>query len=419
MSKCIIGFGKCSYFYFYILGSFLFKNLKTFFSKPNDILIMNGHRLVKSIYKYFGYIIFGFLFKFILNRNLKSQKQNEDNEKKSNDLIFYNALDLGYSNKSFFLFIIICFLYIIYQESVEAFMFFRLKTLLFWTAHLAFMFLFMYCYFPENIYKHQQFSIILVIIVDSILIVFATFLKNRDDKNIYQSKGIPLCISIIVSYILFAFLNAFSCVQLKKYMDKKYLSPYNIIILIGVIGFILSLLTSLFFSVFGNSCPGKYEKNIFCYCDARTYFDEVKSSFKDNKKLFLIKAFIINPINLIIEFIYITLDIFIIKYLDPIYSVLAETINLLIFIFIAYFDKYDDKLRFGIYISSEIFKIIGFCIYLEIIELRFCGLDKNTRKNIISRGDIDSDQARNNKSNSNFSVEENYNIIEENLFPYD
>ena len=98
---------------------------------------------------------------------------------------------------------------------------------------------------------------------------------------------------------------------------------------------------------------------------------------------------------------------------------MAETINLLIFIFIAYFDKYDDKLRFGIYISSEIFKIIGFCIYLEIIELRFCGLDKNTRKNIISRGDIDSNQARNNKSNSNFSVEENYNIIEENLFPYD
>ena len=287
---------------------------------------------------------------------------------------------------------------------------------MFWTAHLLFMLIFMNCYFPQKIYKHQKYSIILVIIVDSILIIFLTFLKTKDEKNIYQLKGIPLSISIIFVYIIFAFLNAFSCVQIKKYIDIKYLSPYNIIILIGIIGFILSFLTSLFFSIFGNSCIEKHKKDILCYCDARSYFDDVKSSYKDNKTLFFFKAIFLAPINLFIEFIYITLDIFIIEYLDPIYSVLAETINLLIFIFFAYFDHSDDKLIFIIYISSEIFKIIGFCIYLEIIELRFCGLSENTRKNIISRGESDSEQAKNNKSISNVSVEENYNIIDENLF---
>ena len=39
--------------------------------------------------------------------------------------------------------------------------------------------------------------------------------------------------------------------------------------------------------------------------------------------------------------------------------------------------------------SSDITAIIGFLIYLEIIELNFCKLNKDLRKNIIMRGEID------------------------------
>ena len=35
---------------------------------------------------------------------------------------------------------------------------------------------------------------------------------------------------------------------------------------------------------------------------------------------------------------------------------------------------------------SEILSILGYAVYLEIIELRFCGLDKDLKKNIIERG---------------------------------
>ena len=35
---------------------------------------------------------------------------------------------------------------------------------------------------------------------------------------------------------------------------------------------------------------------------------------------------------------------------------------------------------------AEILAIIGYAVYLEIIELRFCGLDKDIKKNIIKRG---------------------------------
>ena len=177
MSKCIIGLGKCSYFYFYILGSFTCNNLKYLFSRDN-ILVMNDHKLVKSIYKFTSYILLGILSNFILNRNLKSKNENNensDNERTSSQLIFYDALNLEFSNKNIFLFILICSIYIIYQESVELFHFFRLNSLLIWTAHLAFMLIFMNYYFPQNIYKHQKYSIISVIIIDSILIIILTF----------------------------------------------------------------------------------------------------------------------------------------------------------------------------------------------------------------------------------------------------
>ena len=40
-------------------------------------------------------------------------------------------------------------------------------------------------------------------------------------------------------------------------------------------------------------------------------------------------------------------------------------------------------------ISGDIASIIGFLIYLEIIELNFCKLNYNLKKNIISRGEND------------------------------
>ena len=56
------------------------------------------------------------------------------------------------------------------------------------------------------------------------------------------------------------------------------------------------------------------------------------------------------------------------------------------FIFPNYFQS---KFDFIISQSSEIFEFIAFLIYLEIIELRFCGLNKNTKKNIILRAEFD------------------------------
>ena len=38
---------------------------------------------------------------------------------------------------------------------------------------------------------------------------------------------------------------------------------------------------------------------------------------------------------------------------------------------------------------SEITALLGYAIYLEIIELKFCNLDKDLKRNIIERGETE------------------------------
>ena len=42
--------------------------------------------------------------------------------------------------------------------------------------------------------------------------------------------------------------------------------------------------------------------------------------------------------------------------------------------------------KFLLDISGDVFSIFGFLIYLEMIELNFCGLNFNLEQNIINRG---------------------------------
>ena len=151
MSECIIGLGKCSYFYIYILCSLMLSSFKNYISSSN-VLIMNDHKLVRNIYKFTSYIFLGILFNSILNRNLQSKEKNEINRKQSTTIhfIFYNALKI--SNKNNFLLIIICSIYTIHPIFIELLSFFKLDSLVFWTIRYAFALIFTNYYFPQSIY---------------------------------------------------------------------------------------------------------------------------------------------------------------------------------------------------------------------------------------------------------------------------
>ena len=90
----------------------------------------------------------------------------------------------------------------------------------------------------------------------------------------------------------------------------------------------------------------------------------------------------------------------IIKRYTPIHVIFSFPIQffiektfLLIFTSVFYIDqlfKKENQLqKFLLDESGDIASIFGFLIYLEMIELNFCGLDYNLKKNIIIRGEED------------------------------
>ena len=73
MSRCCIGFGKFSYFYWYIFGSIIFNICARYSLEYTPIL--KEKEIIQSIYKYLGFSIFGLLFKYLLKRILVMMKR--------------------------------------------------------------------------------------------------------------------------------------------------------------------------------------------------------------------------------------------------------------------------------------------------------------------------------------------------------
>jgi len=188
-------------------------------------------------------------------------------------------------------------------------------------------------------------------------------------------------------------------------MEIEFISPINLLILYGILGFIFSSIVCLIETYF--KCIGN-EKKYFCHV---TNIEENYDLYIDNffiffKNFSLLKSkeitieIIIFFVGMIINVCAKYFDILIIKYLSPIYFVFttlcANFLNEFIQLIRDIIEKVkspnknrykEDLLRISIYICSS----IGFMIYLEIIELNFCDLNYNLRKNITMKGCIDKD----------------------------
>ena len=174
MSECFIGLGKCSYFYFYILGDIISNALRRLLFKL-DIIIIKHYFLVQNVYQFLGYIIFGILLNYILKKSLNKNNRNEDNSItrrniKSSKLIYNDSLK--FSKKNILSFIIICSIYAFYNIIDDIVRFYKFNNLIFWTFDLAFVLILMNCYFPQNFYKHQIYPMIFVIIFGTISLIF-------------------------------------------------------------------------------------------------------------------------------------------------------------------------------------------------------------------------------------------------------
>ena len=261
-NKKIITVGKCSRFYLFFLGSALFKlfslvllgNSTKSFGLFGFCPTFNSFNFIQSIFIYFGYIIFGTIFLFF--KDIKKVQINELVRKRATikrNYIYNKSPDGSIKNIRTKI-ILLGLAFVLYIEIkkvlyIEGFQFFN-----FWTIEIIFMLHFMKKYFIMDFYKHHKVSIVFIISMCSILLLTASFLptsllgENSGNSyyNIKEKLG-SYYYSILFIFI-FAVLSydySFSRTYCKILMQIKFISPYKIIIIFGIVGFIISLIASI------------------------------------------------------------------------------------------------------------------------------------------------------------------------------
>ena len=428
MKRCPIGIGNCSIYNLYIFLAFIFHLCEDYLLSLEDIKdnfknnlfgfspVLKKHKIVRLLYKYFGFIIFGTLFYFIQNPKV-IKIINNNNQMKGRDqaltAIFTSKTNMPNQSdnkiKYFKELLIIGFIYSLQALTRKMLTIFRFGKFDLWIFNIIFIFVFMKKTFRINIYKHQKYSMIFNFVSNFILLIWANLIEsyesikenNENKKNgkingFYYSKEVigsdyffygGFFIFIYIIFVILSIANSYTKVLSKKLMDLKYQSHYKIIIIIGIFGLFFTTLILLFTSIF------KCDDNIKKLCKINDhldsiyeYFLNIKNQYKKNKNLFFMEIFLVIPLYAFITFIQFTFEYLVIFYLNPYYILISDcTYFFTQQIFKIIFQNNKNEKYFYFNFTSDVLAFLSYFIYLEIIELRFCELNKDIRKNIIKR----------------------------------
>ena len=186
-----------------------------------------------------------------------------------------------------------------------------------------------------------------------------------------------------------------------------------------MIGFILSaielIISSFFECKWGKSlCLNQDKNNNSTYYDnLAIYFDDLKNQFPNYE--FYQEIFIINLLYPILCFFEMVCELLIIYYLHPIYILSRDNIYYFFMriIFMISKGNYFLLKNPNFYVSelADFLAILGYFIFLQLIELRFCRFDYDLNRNIIKRAKSESNMIHDvilisNSEISSFSEEE-------------
>ena len=270
--------------------------------------------------------------------------------------------------------------------------------------------------FHLEIYKHQKFGIYFNIIFCGIFKIFSFSISffygiNDNDNNneLPYIKNYWLIPIGIISYIIIMTLRSLINCEIKCLIDIKYISPLKLLILFGIVGFFISSTVSIISTFFicktpnfldichvKNTTEEKYFENF------EIYYNTLTEQLFNNKTIFVKELLFeigVNILGMISNFFNILFYVLTIKHLTPVHIIFSNSIYyfiIQIFILIHYLitknENIEKKVLFKhiIDIIEDFFSLFGFMVYLEIIELHFCGLNYDLRKNITSRSILDS-----------------------------
>jgi len=436
-----IAIGNCTKYNIYLLISFLCEFLMDLLfglnssnkQKPARFFSFRAKIKDHALFENFiriASIFFGGVILYIFERINESKKQRaisiEDYEKMKSDLlqkkdesIILNLIVIG----------VLFSLYIILKDFINL----THVHLGFWTFEIMYICIISHFIFKIKIYKHKKVAVgimLILAIVEFIGYLLPTTkhenvenMNELTDKNVFDitiikfgTFAIPL---LFIASELIHVQRDYCWLKSKYLMDIRSFSPYKIFLAIGTIGFIFII---IFFSIFTN-VPCKTFNNIekvgddyvfkdtneplklyIEYCSL-TYYDENTRTLKlfyDSMKLIsrdysntdketMLEIFLIIPLLFIINVINEVSRLMMIRFGDPNNILICKNIRYFIRYIIRIIvnegdEQYITYAQFFLAEIEQLISIICSMIYIEILELRFCGLDYELKKNISRRG---------------------------------
>ena len=439
-----ISFGQFNKKYFYILGSLIVRIIITFIIgftpslTPGKTLYIFGfrsnlfsHPLITYCFQYFSLCLGGIILELIFRD--KKKDENDENASRietnttftfsftktkelnatSTNLIF-NDKNKSKDLKYFLRIFLVYSLYYFAKLTMNSFDNIGFNRVKYWPFEFIFLYIFSKKILKKIFYTHQILSVSILILICTTISLINSFIpqSNEDcskfsgvvyeecemlNANVYKDINnkfgwyfIPI---IILLYLVSMLSNAYSSITSKWLMDFKYITLNRILIYLGAIGLFYSLI--LLFIISHIPCS-KNKYNFISYVCRITHRNDI---FYDNyrtlgdirnDKYLYIDIFAIMPIYIISSFLSILFDLLIIKDLDPFYLIPCDSTFFLIYEIIDYcltskLATLYRNLKFACQICSNSIDIFLCSIYLEIIELHFCYLDRHLKRFIIIR----------------------------------
>ena len=230
---------------------------------------------------------------------------------------------------------------------------------------LLFLFLLAKFIYKLKFYKHQYLSIIILAII-SLITFIIKHINNKISNFFYHF----LC------HLVFSFLKALITLYIKGLMDYKYLSPYIVTFIFGIMNFTLVLIVYIIVSFIPcdeKSCHSEY--------NGKYYFAHIFEIFRVSQIfiffIYLFKAIVL-AFNYVIIHDFSVCHSFLILHFSQILDINTST------------ERIEDIIYF-IFVLIFIFGLSTFLIllFLEIVELNICKISYYSKKNIESRAIID------------------------------
>lgn len=372
---CLIYTGHC----FIVIIIFIL----SLFLGNNDIL--NSHSVFKLFITYFGMFLF-IIPELILKLKMKnpiSENSDINKNKKLNGAIQYIYTDLSDKTtwKDYihigiisFILLLIDFIKIFIEKKTKC------QNAEYFFTTLPFLLIISIFIYKTDFYKHQYISIIII----TILGIYQYIIKI---SNYYKNSSDFLTIIFdLVLQILIGLGEAIYFSYIKGLMNYKFFSPYKVCYIFGFINMCIILI--ILFIISGIECQSdsylctiKQERQDKDGKNTILYFDNIYLIFE---KINAFKIFILILIsvclgalklliNLIINY-YTACHIFVFLQNNGVFDSINNEINNQTNLFI--------ELTLGI---SHLINFIFSSVFLEIIEFKCCGLNKNYKENIKKR----------------------------------